>query len=81
MQVVDRQRRGSRPAKAQPCHLLTRRCRPFEQERHDGGHTFSQVQWVAAACAQKRAAEKRGAMATLPPLASGVSMVTTKALM
>ena len=45
------------------------------------GTTLSQVQCVLAACAQKRAAEKRGGIARLPPCASGASMVTANALM
>ncbi len=45
------------------------------------GTTLSQVQRFSTACAQKRAAEKRAAIATLPPCASGASIVTAKALM
>ena len=45
------------------------------------GTTLIQVQPLSAACTQKRAAENFGAMATLPPLASGASIVTAKALM
>ena len=45
------------------------------------GTTLTQVHCASTACVQKRAAEKRGAIARLPPWASGASIVTAKALM
>ena len=45
------------------------------------GTTLIQVQRDAIAWSQKRVAENRGAIATLPPEASGASIVTANALM
>ena len=45
------------------------------------GTMLSQVQRRRIACDQNCAAEKRAAIATLPPFTSGASIVTANALM